>query len=353
MRVNQTGLIHLQEKKAFDGLTLFTPLWKNKTFLIDMSGKVVHEWELPGTPGGYARLIENGNLVYSANTGHKKGAPFSGGAQGGLLREVDWNGNIINEFFDPWQHHDFHKLENGNWIYAGWSIMPDEISCRITGGIEGSNRDEGIYNDYIREVTPSGEIVWQWNSQDLEIEKYPIFPLYPRHVYAWCNTVFPLPGGNVLTSLRHLNTIGIIDRETREFAWEMTDISFGGQHDPQLLENGNVLVFANGVNTHEMHPHSRVLEISTKTNEIIWEYKDNPKNYFYSHFISGQDRLPNGNTLICEGSNGRLFEVTISGEIVWEYINPHYGIAGDGDSVNWVFRALRYSHNSPQIMNRV
>ena len=353
MRVRETGLITFDQEKAFHGFTLFSPLWTKKTFLINMRGEVVHDWDLPGPPGGYARLLQNGNLVYSANTGHEGGPPFPGGAQGGLMREVDWDGRILSEFFDPWQHHDFHKLPNGNWIYSGWSMMPDEISARITGGIKGTEREEGVYNDYIREVSPDGETIWEWNSQDLEIEKYPVFQLYPKHVYAWCNTVFPLPNGNVLTSLRHLNTIGIIDRETKEFVWEMTDVSFGGQHDPQMLENGNILVFANGVNTHEMHPHSRILEISTTNNEVVWEYRDNPKNYFYSHFISGQDRLPNGNTLINEGTNGRLFEVTVSGKIVWEYINPNYGTAADGDNVNWVFRAMRYAEDSPQIQGRL
>ena len=118
-----------------------------------MRGEVVHEWDLPGTPGGYARLLKNGNLVYSANTGHEGGPPFPGGAQGGLRREVDWDGRILSEFFDPWQPHDFHKLANGNWIYSGWSMMPGEISARITGGIDGTERDEGVYNDYIREVS--------------------------------------------------------------------------------------------------------------------------------------------------------------------------------------------------------
>ena len=54
----------------------------------------------------------------------------------------------------------------------------------------------------------------------------------------------------------------------------------------------------------------------------VWSYTAPKKSDFYSFFISGAQRLPNGNTLICEGSNGRIFEVTPAGEIVWEYINP-------------------------------
>jgi hypothetical protein len=43
---------------------------------------------------------------------------------------------------------------------------------------------------------------------------------------------------------------------------------------------------------------------------------------FYTHKNGSAQRLPNGNTLICEGDKGRAFEVTKEGEIVWEWLNP-------------------------------
>src|SRR5262245_44243265 len=61
---------------------------------------------------------------------------------------------------------------------------------------------------------------------------------------------------------------------------------------------------------------------------------------FFSPRISNAQRLPNGNTLICEGDSGRLFEVTAGGELVWEYVNPYFGGAPTN---NRVFRAYRYS----------
>ena len=59
---------------------------------------------------------------------------------------------------------------------------------------------------------------------------------------------------------------------------------------------------------------------------------------FYSPLISSAQRLPNGNTLITEGSGGRMIEVTSEHELVWEYISPYYGM--DGKS-NYVYRAYR------------
>ncbi len=353
MRILQTGLTYKDDAKATPGFTLFSPLWTKTTYLLNMDGEPVHEWDLPGTPGGYARLLPNGNLFYAAQWDGDDVPPFKGGAQGGIMREVDWDGNVLTEFIDGWQHHDARKLANGNIVYAGWDVMPEDAQKRVRGGRPGTEPPGGIIGDYVREVDPDGNTVWEWHTYEMDIEKYPIHPLVPRRVFAWCNTTFPLENGDVLISLRQINTIAIIDRETKKFRWEFTDMILGGQHDPQMLPNGNVIVFANGMNSYEGHPHSLILEIDPKTNEIVWQYRAQPRTDFYSHHISGQERLWTGNTLICEGRNGRLFEVTPDGELAWEFISPHRGPGIDGDNVNWVFRAFRYAEDSPEIAGRV
>ena len=43
---------------------------------------------------------------------------------------------------------------------------------------------------------------------------------------------------------------------------------------------------------------------------------------FYSTYTSNCQRLAKGNTLICESSAKRVFEVTQKGELVWEYVDP-------------------------------
>ena len=54
----------------------------------------------------------------------------------------------------------------------------------------------------------------------------------------------------------------------------------------------------------------------------VWSYTAPKKDEFFSSFISGAQRLANGNTLICSGANGTVFEVTPEKEIVWKYVNP-------------------------------
>ena len=87
-----------------------------------------------------------------------------------------------------------------------------------------------------------------------------------------------------------------------------------------------------------------MIEVNPDTNEIEWTYEGNPAVSFFSSYISGADRLPNGNTLICEGAHGRLFEVTHHGEIVWEFINPFFAPDSSGRNLsNAIFRAHRYA----------
>jgi hypothetical protein len=73
-----------------------------------------------------------------------------------------------------------------------------------------------------------------------------------------------------------------------------------------------------------------VLEINPVTLEIVWQYTARTAGFvpvaedskFFSHYASGAQRLPNGNTLIVETAYGRIFEVTPQSEIVWEFLNP-------------------------------
>ncbi len=57
----------------------------------------------------------------------------------------------------------------------------------------------------------------------------------------------------------------------------------------------------------------------------VWQYIAPDTLSFFSSFISGAHRMPNGNTFINEGAKGRFFEVTPDGKKVWEYINPYRG----------------------------
>ena len=89
--------------------------------------------------------------------------------------------------------------------------------------------------------------------------------------------------------------------------------------------------------------------------QTVWRFNASEPNSFYSPYISGVQRLPNGNTLVCPGAHGHIFEVTADGDVVWEYINPVGDRTGDelgvyrimtdsvGGGFNSIFKCQRYS----------
>jgi hypothetical protein len=351
MRYSQFGLTLYDRERATPGYTLYSPNFGHETYLLGLRGEVTHQWRgHPRFPGNYAYLLDNGNLLWAGRLAEGN-LPHTGG-KGGWLRELDWDGKLVWEYTDPNQHHDFRRLPNGNTIYIGWEAMTPENIKRVKGGVPGKEKDGVIYGDYVREIDPSGKTVWEWHAQDLEIERYPLNMVGHREEFAHCNACCPLSNGDVMLSFRKLSSIMIIDRKTGKPRWEMRDELWGQQHDCEMLNNGNILFFANGQDTGGA-PHSRVIELDPGTRKTVWEYKGNPPWTFFSPHISGAQRLASGNTLVCEGQWGRIFEVTPQCEIVWEYINPHHGVQPSGAYCNWVFRAYRYAAESPQIRGRL
>ena len=178
------------------------------------------------------------------------------------------------------------------------------------------------------------------------------------------------------TSGREANIIFIISKATGKIVWKLGPDydnspeakAIGwiiGQHHCHMVPRGlpgegNILIFDNGgwggydvpnpgsptgVKA-ALRDHSRVLEIDPVAMKIVWQYTPTEAgflapmdcNRFYSPFISGMQRLPNGNTLITEGSDGRVFEVTKDHELVWEFISPYWG---QKLPMNMVYRAYR------------
>lgn len=87
--------------------------------------------------------------------------------------------------------------------------------------------------------------------------------------------------------------------------------------------------------------------------EPVWSYRAEDPASFYAPFISGCQRLPNGNTLICEGTKGRIFEVTPAGKIVWDFWSPFGGdLVVEGVSGNGLFRAQRVAPDHPGLKGR-
>jgi hypothetical protein len=85
--------------------------------------------------------------------------------------------------------------------------------------------------------------------------------------------------------------------------------------------------------------------------EIVWQYVGSPVFSMLSAHIAGVERLGNGNTLICEGESGRVFEVTRDCEICWEWVSPFVHEFKGVEAV-MLFRAHRYVGDGPELQGR-
>ena len=137
------------------------------------------------------------------------------------------------------------------------------------------------------------------------------------------------------------------------------------QHDVQWIRDGlpgagNLLIFNNG--DLRARFHSTVVELQPLVDangsyvldgeqafgpdSLIWEYDPEPPERFFSWFVSGAQRLANGNTLINLGARAGVREVTATGEIVWEYQYPD----PDAEGPHMMFRANRYAADHPTVL---
>lgn len=351
---HRNGLIYHSPQDCYEGYTLVTSTGGNFTNLIDMEGRVCHQWQSEEDIG-YAYMLPDGHLLLRSGGARQGGQRVEGVARSGAIRELDWEGNVVWEYNNPMIHHDFERLPNGNTLVLLFEPLAEDLVARINGGSHSGKGDEEMLGDLVQEVTPKGEVVYSWRSWDhLDPEDDIICLLENREEWTHQNSLNVTSDGDLLLSFRRTDTVGIVVKDTGAFSWKWGPGVISHQHHPTYLDNGHVLLFDNGC--HRAGPtFSRVIEVDPATNEIAWEYQGDPSISFYSFHISGAERLDNGNTLICEGAPGRIFEVTPDQEIVWEYINPMPGrtvARGMPNTPVSVFRAHRYGPDHPGLQGR-
>ncbi|HAA95986.1 MAG: aryl sulfotransferase [SAR202 cluster bacterium] len=364
---HQRGLIHYSPQNSFRGYTLFSNLGGNQTNLIDMEGRVCQTWHAEEGIN-YSYLLPNGNLLLRTGPPSQEVSfldsperallPRGGRTASGAIMELDWDSNVVWSYRDPFLHHDFERLSNGNTLVLLWRAIPEELASQVSGGFDDGTAKGQMLGDVVREVTPGGDTVSEWHSwEHLNLEEDIICHLEGRLEWTHQNCLNLTDEGDLLVSFRQTDTVGIVDRSSGAFTWKWGPGDISHQHNPTYLGSGRVLLFDNGPHRQGMS-RSRVIEIDTNNNQIAWEYEGDPPISFFSYHISGAERLPNGNTLICEGAPGRIFEVTPTKEIVWEYINPftakgglHAGGTTSGYA-NSVFRAHRYGPDHPALQGK-
>lgn len=253
--------------------------------------------------------------------------------------------------------------------------------------------------------TYTSEIVWEWHAWDHLIQEYDSSkPNYgnvkdhPEKIdinygndhadWLHINSIdYHEELDQILLSVHNFNEIWVIDHSTTTeeaaghsggrygkggdllYRWgnpqtynrgQKQDQQLFGQHDAQWIQEGypgegNIIIFNNGGN---QRPFSSIDEIFPPMNHTgfyftnenhrygpetpLWTYATENPREFYANHISGCERLPNGNTLICHGPAGYFFEVTKNKQTVWSYTNQYPDLFN-----NHVFKIRRYSYDYP------
>jgi hypothetical protein len=360
-RTEGRGVVFHDPGAAYEGLTLYTSTHDQRAFLIDMEGRVVHQWALPFSkvwddtaavknpqPDSMvwiekAHLFPNGDLLalYAANGD----TPWGYG-----LVKMDRNSKVIWRYLEH-AHHDFDIDRDGN-IY----VLTQAIAENDLPGFEHLNKPR--IDDFVAKLSPDGhELERFWVTGAFAESGFgrrlyfvPWDVHQSRGDYLHANAVdvldAPVPGipesraGQVLLSLREVSTVALADMEKQSMVWGATG-AWLRQHDAQFLPDGSLMLFDNE-GAPGGHGPSRVIELDPATEQITWSYGNRADQPLDSVARSSETRLANGNTLIVESMAGRMIEVTPAGRIVWDFVNPVRGGAAE-DRIPVIFWAERFA----------
>ena len=298
----------------------------SRILLTDLEGNVVRSWRM-NRPGHceehceqhceHAELLDDGGVVAVCVNRS--------------LTRLDRHSRVVWEVQIK-VHHDVAPMPDGSFLVAGIGEERDYEGRRVVF-------------DAIARVDAAGTAAPWWSTFERldelrrlhppsQLDEPPggSGPIDPNKVYDYyhLNTVEILPrtplgerdrrfrAGNILICLRNANLILILDRSDRSVVWSWGPGEIELPHMPTMLENGRILLFDNGT----FRGYTRLLEIDPVSGEIVWSWQGDPKESFFTRFRGGAQRLPNGNTLVCESEKGHVFEITPGGKRVWEFWNP-------------------------------
>jgi hypothetical protein len=391
--VYPTGTTIYDPAKAWSGYTVFV-LPQTGAVLIDMNGKTVRQWtSFEGASGGPMRILPGGFAMGALGSGR----PHQESTSIGLF---DWKDTQLSKFDQARQHHDWQRDDFPAGYYSPEATpKPDGARTLILSHknlVNSAINGKTLEDDYIYEVDAAGKVVWEWMANQ-HVDEMGFSPAAraamkasaalggPRQSIDWLHVNSMTYVGpnrwfdagdprfrpdNVLISSREASFMAIIGRDGR-IVWRMGPDyresaelkAIGqiiGQHHAHIIPKGlpgagNLLVFDNGGASGygESTPaapeglnvvsrgNSRVLEIDPVTLKKVWDYSiaGTESFRFFSHYVSSAQRLLNGNTLVTEGADGRLFEITPARDIVWEYVSPYF--TDGANAGNRVYRAYR------------
>ena len=320
------GVVLYDEDRVEDGWNLIVSAHEPEVLLADMNGDPIHAWrfafENVPTPDDFVPTETFGTRYFRRAALLPNGELLALYDRTGLIK-LDRDSELIWSLVGGY-HHDLDVAPDGSiWV------LTNEIHAmpRI-------HESASIVEDFITHVSAAGTV----------IERFSLLEAFENSDYAallanirpekrggdifHTNTLEVFDGelahlspffakGMALISVWGLDTVAIVDLAKVEVVWALSGM-WHRQHEPVILENGNLLVFDNMGHDET----STVIELEPFTQRVVWSYEGDEENDFYSALCGSCQRLPNGNTLITESLSGRAFEVAPNGDVVWRYLSP-------------------------------
>ncbi|MEK7792890.1 MAG: arylsulfotransferase family protein [Candidatus Hydrogenedentota bacterium] len=339
----RSGVVAHDPNRAHEGVNLYISGNAPEAVLMDMDGRELHRWHcnfdaaFPNTtllPHISAAIRNYFRRVHLYPTGELL-AVFEGV---GLIK-LDWDSNLIWTYAGGC-HHDLSIADSGE-IY----VLTNELRR-----FPELNPEHDVVDNSIAVLSAEGKELRRASILDCiaNSDYRALLGHIPKNFdVLHTNTIKHIAGappdfgpafrdGNVLISLLTIDTVAMVDLELNTVVWAITGL-FDEQHEPTLMPNGNILVFDN----HAGPGTSRVVEISPMSKAVVWSYPGPDDQPFYSDRCSTAARLPNGNTLITISGEGRAVEVTHTGEIVWEFVNPNQFVENGVAMISMLFDVCR------------
>ena len=400
-RLNQN---YEQSFNITDGQILFVPMVAKTAYLINYDGTVNHTWSSDYFPGEAVYMLDDGSIYYSIKLSLSAGGAGGGLQKISWDGSLIWEFRYFTD--DYLSHHDIEPLPNGNVLMVAWEYKTraEAIKAgRDPNKLGNTFQPDHIIE--VKPTGPtSGEIVWAWYAWDHLIQDYDpsqdnygdvedhpelIDINFGQNQADWMHTNsidYNEEFDQILISVRYFDEIWILDHSTTTqeaaghtggnsgkggdilYRWgnprayragDTSDQKFFDQHDARWVNpgcpgEGHITVFNNGLGRPGTD-YSTVDEFVPPVDEDgnyeytpgsaygpddqLWIYDTG----YFALYVSGAQRLPNGNTLIVNGPSGEFIEVTHEKEIVWEYENPYPNYWQ-----NAVFKFEYYPPETPQ-----
>ena len=261
----------------------------------------------------------------------------------GYLARLSWDGEVLWEWKmgneQRMLHHDIEPLPGGNLLAIAWEQKSREDAL-AAGRRPDLIPEQGLWSEWILEIEPlppnDARIVWEWHAWDHLVQN--LDPEAPNHAdpadHPHRLDINADAEGPVIDEeeLEQLKALGYVpDNATEEDVQSdflhMNAVDYHSDLDQIALSVPEI-----GSSVVEIAPpadeEGRYVLVDGEEwgpQQPNWTYQAEDRHSFFAPFISGAHRLQNGNTFVCSGPQGRFFELTPAGEIVWEYRNPYHG----------------------------